>query len=150
MHTDALSMPHCSGRPGADRPYSAGCEPHKGMAVTHQHHHIDYIEFPVADAAALAAAKAFFGKAFGWTYQDWGDDYADTSGSGVGSGLNVDAQHRPQAPLVVVFTHDLEDTRAKALAAGGTITRDIFAFPGGRRFHLREPGGNELAVWSER
>ena len=25
----------------------------------------------------------------------------------------------------------------------------IFEFPGGRRFHFRDPGGNELAVWSE-
>ncbi|MBS0462803.1 MAG: VOC family protein [Proteobacteria bacterium] len=119
------------------------------MAVTHQHHHIDYVEFPLADAAAVAASKAFFGQAFGWTYQDWGDTYADTSGSGVGSGLNADREHRPQSPLVVVFTHDLDDTRAKVMAAGATITREIFAFPGGRRFHFREPGGNELAVWAE-
>jgi hypothetical protein len=26
----------------------------------------------------------------------------------------------------------------------------IFPFPGGRRFHFRDPAGNELAVWSER
>ncbi|VAW15709.1 Glyoxalase family protein [hydrothermal vent metagenome] len=26
--------------------------------------------------------------------------------------------------------------------------KEIFSFPGGRRFHFREPGGNELAVWS--
>ena len=30
------------------------------------------------------------------------------------------------------------------------ITQPPFTFPGGRRFHFREPGGNELAVWSER
>jgi predicted enzyme related to lactoylglutathione lyase len=35
------------------------------------------------------------------------------------------------------------------LAAGGTITVPIFAFPGGRRFHFQDPAGNELAVWSE-
>lgn len=37
----------------------------------------------------------------------------------------------------------------KVRAAGGDITRPIFAFPGGRRFHFRDPSGNELAVWSE-
>jgi predicted enzyme related to lactoylglutathione lyase len=26
----------------------------------------------------------------------------------------------------------------------------VFAFPGGSRFQFLEPGGNELAVWSER
>ena len=30
--------------------------------------------------------------------------------------------------------------------AGGTITRAIFAFPGGKRFHFRDPAGNELAA----
>jgi len=34
-------------------------------------------------------------------------------------------------------------------AAGGEITHPIFAFPGGRRFHFRDPSGNDLAVWSE-
>jgi uncharacterized protein len=33
------------------------------------------------------------------------------------------------------------------VGAGGVITLDPFDFPGGRRFHFREPGGNELAVW---
>jgi len=31
--------------------------------------------------------------------------------------------------------------------AGGTIAKPIFSFPGGRRFHFIDPGGNELAVW---
>ena len=33
--------------------------------------------------------------------------------------------------------------------AGGAITKPLFDFPGGCRFHFVEPGGNELAVWSE-
>ncbi|NND83102.1 MAG: VOC family protein, partial [Gammaproteobacteria bacterium] len=33
--------------------------------------------------------------------------------------------------------------------AGGQISKPIFTFPGGRRFHFIEPGGNEFAVWSE-
>ena len=33
--------------------------------------------------------------------------------------------------------------------AGGTIVVEIFEFPGGKRFHFTDPGGNELAVWSE-
>ncbi len=27
------------------------------------------------------------------------------------------------------------------------VTVEPFAFPGGRRFQFREPGGNELATW---
>ncbi len=33
--------------------------------------------------------------------------------------------------------------------AGGTITKEIFSFPGGRRFHFCDASGNELAVWSD-
>ncbi|HAV71216.1 MAG TPA: glyoxalase family protein, partial [Stenotrophomonas sp.] len=36
------------------------------------------------------------------------------------------------------------------LAQGGQIIKPVFAFPGGSRFQFLEPGGNELAVWSER
>ena len=32
--------------------------------------------------------------------------------------------------------------------AVGKIVKDIFTFPGGRRFHFSDPSGNELAVWS--
>ena len=45
--------------------------------------------------------------------------------------------------------HLTEAMQAKVEAAGGVIVKPIFAFPGGRRFHFRDPAGNELAVWSE-
>ncbi|MFA0070982.1 VOC family protein, partial [Vibrio breoganii] len=32
----------------------------------------------------------------------------------------------------------------------GEVNREIFSFPGGRRFHFREPSGNEMAVWSDK
>nr|MDQ3082782.1 VOC family protein [Gemmatimonadota bacterium] len=32
---------------------------------------------------------------------------------------------------------------------GGRITRAIFDFPGGRRFHFTAPGTGEFAIWSE-
>jgi len=49
----------------------------------------------------------------------------------------------------VLFARDLEAMAARVEAAGGRIVKPIFAFPGGRRFHFRDPAGNELAVWSE-
>ncbi len=109
---------------------------------------IDYIEFP-AGGKALAAAKAFYSNVFGWTYQEWGPDYCDTKSSGVSSGLNADKSHAPKAPLPVIFVSNLETVREKVVSAGGNITRDIFPFPGGRRFHYADPAGNELAVWSD-
>jgi predicted enzyme related to lactoylglutathione lyase len=111
---------------------------------------IDYIELPAADAKQLLQAKDFYAVVFNWQYQDWGDVYADTAGSGVSSGINADDHHRPRTPLVVVFADDLETTREGVIAAKGKISREIFSFPGGRRFHFIDPVGNELAVWSDK
>jgi predicted enzyme related to lactoylglutathione lyase len=29
-----------------------------------------------------------------------------------------------------------------------SIVKEIFLFPGGRRFHFTDPSGNEFAAWS--
>jgi uncharacterized protein len=109
----------------------------------------DFIEFPAKSIEGLHRSKIFYANVFGWSYKDWGDDYSDTENSGLGSGINADASHRPQYPLAVIYTTELEATRERVLAEKGTITRDIFSFPGGRRFHFSDPSGNELAVWSD-
>jgi len=51
---------------------------------------------------------------------------------------------------VILKADDLEAAQVEVEAAGGMVVKSIFSFPGGRRFHFREPGGNELAVWSEK
>ncbi len=118
--------------------------------MSEKENRIDYVEFPADSAAALQATKKFYADVFGWPYQDWGDMYVDTKGSGIGSGINADPAHRPPAPLVVLYSSDLEGTRARVAKAGGTIVKDIFAFPGGRRFEYRDPAGNQVAVWSDK
>jgi predicted enzyme related to lactoylglutathione lyase len=47
------------------------------------------------------------------------------------------------------YATDLVASQKKIKDAGGKIVKDIFAFPGGRRFHFMDPNGNELAVWSD-
>ena len=111
---------------------------------------IDYVEFPAPSAAALRACKMFYSEVFGWPFQDWGDNYADTQGSGIASGINSDPSHRPPAPLVVLFASDLETTKARVIKGGGSVVKDIFPFPGGRRFEYIDPAGNQLAVWSDK
>jgi predicted enzyme related to lactoylglutathione lyase len=106
---------------------------------------IDYVEFPAGDLVPL---KAFYRQAFGWTFTDYGPTYAAFA-EGADGGFQGDAAEQPAGPLVVLYAHDLEAMEAKVRAAGGAITRPIFTFPGGRRFHFRDPSGNELAVWSE-
>jgi predicted enzyme related to lactoylglutathione lyase len=116
--------------------------------TTKRSNSIDFIEFPARSSAELAAAKAFFNSVLGWWYRDWGEHYSDTQDSAVGSGMNAHSKHRPTQPLVVVYSADLELAQSKVLKAGGIVTKDILAFPGGRRFHFKDPAGNVLAVWS--
>jgi predicted enzyme related to lactoylglutathione lyase len=106
---------------------------------------IDYVEFPGGELAPL---KRFYEQAFGWTFTDYGPTYAAMS-EGLDGGFDADAADPGAKPLVVLYAHDLEAMEAKVVAAGGAVTRPIFAFPGGRRFHFTDPSGNELAVWSE-
>ncbi len=105
---------------------------------------IDYVELPVSDGAA---SKVFFETAFGWVLTDYGPTYAATTTGDVDLGLDSTPGETVAAPLAVIRVDDLDEARSGVLAAGGEITRDIFAFPGGRRFHFREPGGCELAAW---
>jgi len=109
---------------------------------------IDYIELPSATAHELT--RAFYARAFGWAFTDYGPDYAATTSGDVDLGLQGDPSGALAAPLPVIRVEDLEAAFDSVTKAGGTIARPIFAFPGGRRFHFIDPGGSELAVWSER
>ena len=109
---------------------------------------IDYVELPSATAHELT--RAFYARAFGWAFTDYGPDYAATTTGDVDLGLQGDPSGALAAPLPVIRVDDLEAAFDSVTKAGGTIARPIFAFPGGRRFHVIDPGGSELAVWSER
>jgi len=111
---------------------------------------IDYIELP---AGSLDAAQAFFEKAFGWSFTDYGPDYRAFSDGKIDGGFyksGLRSTTENGAALVVLYAQDLEKTRETVIAAGGTVVKEIFPFPGGRRFHFTDPNGNELAVWSDR
>lgn len=119
-----------------------------GATAAHRHHAIDYIEFTVTD---VAEAKRFYAAAFGWTFNDYGPDYAGIQGDGreIG-GLRKDAEVRAGGPLVVLYSEDLDASLSSVRAAGGRIIEEPFEFPGGRRFHFADPAGNELGVWATR
>jgi len=114
----------------------------------HIHHAIDYIEFSVTD---MAAAKRFYAEAFGWEFTDYGPEYAGIQKQdGEAGGLRLQSEVTTGGPLVILYSANLEATLSGVRDAGGRITTEPFAFPGGRRFHFLDPSGNELAVWSER
>ena len=84
---------------------------------------IDYIEFQAADIAGRIAGG--FSKS---------DKRSTVAAGGV---------------LIVFYHPDLEKVRQRVIDLGGKVIKDIFSFPGGRRFHFSEPSGNECAIWSE-
>ena len=106
---------------------------------------IDYVELPSLTAHELT--RAFYTKAFGWHFTDYGPDYAATTNGVVDVGLNGMPEDSISAPLPVVRVADLEAALAAVVEAGGVVARPIYGFPGGRRFHFIDPSGSELAVW---
>ncbi|WP_444943604.1 VOC family protein [Microbulbifer sp. ZKSA006] len=110
---------------------------------------INYIELPSTD---LNKTKAFFREAFAWTFTDYGAEYSTFSNAGLDGGFfKSERKSTPESgsALVVLYSRDLEGTLEKVVRYGAEIAKPIFSFPGGRRFHFREPCGNEFAVWSD-
>jgi hypothetical protein len=83
------------------------------MSSSAQHHAINYIEFTTTD---IAATKAFYEKAFGWNFQDYGPDYIafDKDHAGIDGGFRKgEPQQAPSdtAPLIVLYSQDLKARR---------------------------------------
>lgn len=108
---------------------------------------IDYIELPASD---VQEAKRFYTAVFGWSFTDYGPDYTSFTDGRLAGGFFTAEAVRPGGPLVVLYALDLARVEEAVAAHGGTIVRVPYAFPGGRRFHFRDPAGNELAVWTDR
>ena len=108
---------------------------------------IDYLELPVGD---VGAAKQFYSTVFGWTFTDYGPDYTSFSDGRLAGGFAKAEEVVPGGPLIVIYALDLVGVEQAIERNGGSIVKDTFEFPGGRRFHFTDPSGNELAVWSDR
>ena len=112
-----------------------------------KNNYINYIEFKAAD---LEAIKQFYRQAFSWSFTDYGPTYVAFSDSGLAGGFEKTDEKIVNGALVVLYHQDLEAAKSRIMEAGGKISKDIFSFPGGRRFHFLDPAGNELAVWSDK
>ncbi len=108
--------------------------------------HINYIEFKATD---LEEIKRFYSQVFDWQFIDYGPTYTAFTNSGLYGGFEKSDASITHGALVVLYHAKLEKIMEKIKEAGGNISKDIFAFPGGKRFHFTDPSGNELAIWSE-
>lgn len=111
-----------------------------------KNNHINYVEFKSKD---LKAIKAFYSNAFNWKFTDYGPEYVSFSDSGLEGGFELTDSRVVNGALVVLYHADLTIIRDKIIRLKGIISKDIFSFPGGHRFHFIDPSGNELAVWSD-
>ena len=108
---------------------------------------INYIEFK---ANNLEKIKEFYSQAFDWEFKDYGETYVAFSKSGLRGGFEKTDEEITNSVLVVLYHTDLYAIKDKVAEIGGKISKDIFSFPGGRRFQFIDPTGNELAVWSDK
>jgi len=105
---------------------------------------INYVEFNVSD---IEQSKTFYGNAFGWEFTDYGPEYCEFRDGVLSGGFTTLGDVRPDGPMIVLYSEQLQELMEKISAAGGTITKDIFQFPGGERFEFTDPDGYQLAVW---
>src|SRR5919107_85116 len=96
------------------------------MTSSEHDRRIDYIEFPVK---SVPDAKRFYASAFGWSFEDYGPDYASFSDGRLSGGFQTSSQVKTGGPLVVLYATDLEATEQRVTQAGGKIVRSIFSFP---------------------
>lgn len=109
---------------------------------------LDYLEMS-ARGGSLDRVKNFYSGVFGWRFTDYGPTYSAFD-EGLEGGFQAEPGEGTSAPLPVIYSDNLEATFAAVKDGGGEIKREIFNFPGGRRFHFTDPAGNEIAVWSEK
>lgn len=114
--------------------------------MKYKHHQLQYVEFLSSD---LAVIKDFYSTAFGWRFTDYGPEYTAFEGDYFDGGFTV-GKPKAGSILMIIYSEQLEQSKNGVIAANGSITKDIFSFPGGRRFHFTDPDGNELAVWSDK
>ncbi len=110
---------------------------------------INYLELPAGDFDAI---QDFYEGAFNWSFTYYCPEYRAFNDGFIDGGFyksEASSSTSNGAALIVLYAKDLEQTRDAVLRNGGAIVKEIFPFPGGRRFHFADPNGNELAVWSE-
>ena len=65
---------------------------------------IDNIEFAVSD---IARSREFYGKAFGWTFTDYGPTYCEFSDGRLTGGFAKGRPMNPGGPLVILYAERL-------------------------------------------
>lgn len=115
----------------------------------HEHEKINYVEFP---AKNLEATKSFFETAFGWSFVDYGPEYAAFSDQGLDGGFfksSLAASTDRGSALIVLYSERLEETQSKVEKAEGVLLSPSSLSRAGGAFTLQSRAGMSLPFWSE-
>ena len=83
----------------------------------------DNIEFAVNE---IVRSREFYGKAFGWTFKDFGLNYCEFSDGRLTGGF-AKGSSKSGGPLVILYAEDLAATQQRLGAAGAKIVKPVFA-----------------------
>src|SRR4051794_41190648 len=114
------------------------------MSSAEHDRRIDYIEFSVT---SVPEAKRFYGEAFGWSFEDYGPEYASFADGRLSGGFQTVSRIVTGGPLVVIYAFDLEVQERRGKKAGGAPLGNNFFFSPGRRVPFFHPPRDQLAGW---
>lgn len=110
-----------------------------------------HFEIPVDDPER---ARAFYERAFGWTFEGWGDEGYWLAGTGDGDiGIGIDGAliRRGEihaGPVVIVGVASIDDTLAAAEEAGAAVLSGKREIPTvGYAAYVRDPEGNVVGLF---
>ena len=82
------------------------------MAKSSNDKRIDYVEFSVGD---IARSRDFYGKAFGWSFKDYGPSYCEFNDGRLTGGFALGGQSKAAGgPLVILYA--TSSTRPSAMS----------------------------------
>ncbi len=109
---------------------------------------VEHFEIPADD---VDRAQAFYGKVFGFTFEDWGDGNIMLR-TGSDAGINGDIHQRGPVshPTVVISVDDLEATIAAVLEGGGEHVGEIEAMGETARYaYVKDSEGNVIGLYAD-
>ena len=107
---------------------------------------INYLELQSRD---LDETKAFYSALFSWTFTSYGPSYISFDNAGIDGGFFLVETPKSGENRTVLHSDELEDMQERVRKHGVTLSREIYEFPGGRRFEFDDPSGNKLAIWAK-
>ncbi len=113
-------------------------------------HGFVHVEIPTRD---LRRAKAFYGKIFGWTFNDYGKEYTMFGGPGETGGGIYKTRSIPRKPGVQAYVgvRDIESKLKDIRKARGRVLKPKTEVPGfGWWASFADPQGAVLFLWEDK